>query len=103
MAGCRVDGGARADGLAEAASIGVRGASRLLAARSESRAAQLPRAGYVTGELRKADGLHAHRAVAADGASVFRLVGLPGDRLLRANRAIRHARRFHAPGGSLPP
>ena len=38
--------------------------------------------------------LHARRADAGDGASVRRLVGLPGDRLLRADVALRHARRL---------
>ena len=39
-------------------------------------------------------GLHARRVDARDGASVQRLVGLPGERLLRADFALRHARRF---------
>ena len=38
--------------------------------------------------------LHARRADAGDGAPVRRLVGLPGDRLLRADLALRHARRL---------
>ena len=37
-------------------------------------------------------GLHPHRAAAGDGAPVQRLVGLPGDGLLRADAALRHAR-----------
>ena len=38
--------------------------------------------------------LHARRAAAGDGAPVQRLLGLPGDRLLRADVALRHARRL---------
>ena len=39
-------------------------------------------------------GLHPHRAAAGDGAPVHRLVGLPGDGLLRADAALRLARRL---------
>ena len=53
-------------------------------------------------EYVKRDGLHAHRAAAHHGASVFRVVGLPGDRLLRAHFALRHARRFQVLRGPLP-
>ena len=41
-------------------------------------------------------GLHPRRAAAGDGAPVRRLVGLPGDRLLRADAALRLARRLQA-------
>ena len=50
-------------------------------------------------------GLHARRADAGDGAPLRRLVGLPGDELLRADLALRHAgrlplpRRLAAPAG----
>ena len=40
-------------------------------------------------------GLHARRADADHRASVLRLVGLPDDRLLRADRALRHAAGSH--------
>ena len=46
--------------------------------------------------LREGDGLHAHRAAAGDGASVLRVVGLSGDRLLRADQPLRPARRLQA-------
>ncbi len=36
-------------------------------------------------------GLHARRAAAGHGAPVLRLVGLPDDRLLRADQPLRHA------------
>ena len=41
--------------------------------------------------------LHARRADADHRASVLRLVGLPDHRLLRADRALRHAAGLHAP------
>ena len=44
--------------------------------------------------LRARHGLHAHRAAAGDGAPVHRLVGLPGDRLLRADAALRRPGRL---------
>ena len=44
----------------------------------------------------KRHGLHPHRAAAGDGAPVQRLVGLPGDGLLRPDAALRHARRASA-------
>ena len=44
--------------------------------------------------LREGHGLHAHRAAAGDGASVHRLVGLSGDRVLRADQPLRHAGGF---------
>ena len=49
------------------------------------------------GRLRGGDGLHPRRAAAGDGAPVLRLVGLPGHRLLRAHRALRHAAGPHVP------
>ena len=42
-------------------------------------------------------GLHARRAAAGHRASVLRLVGLPDDRLLRADGALRHAAGLHVP------
>ena len=56
--------------------------------------ADLPRARRRARRLRRRPRLHARRADAGDGASVLRLVGLPGDRLLRADVALRHARRL---------
>ena len=41
--------------------------------------------------------LHARRAAAGDGAPVLRLVGLPDDRLLRADQPLRHAAGLHVP------
>ena len=56
--------------------------------------AHLPRAGARARRLRDRTRLHARRADARDGASVQRLVGLPGERLLRAHLAFRHAGRL---------
>ena len=55
-------------------------------------AAQLPRARRrSSAEYVQRHGLHARRAAAGHGAPVRRLVGLPGDGLLRAHAALRHA------------
>ncbi len=74
----------------------LRGASRLLDARPRrgQPLADLSRAGRQAGRLRPRHGLHARRVSAGDGASVLRLVGLPDHRILRAQRALRHARRI---------
>ena len=62
---------------------------------AEATAAELPRARRRARRLRRRDlGLHPRRAAAGDGAPVRRLVGLPGDGLLRADAALRHARRL---------
>ena len=68
--------------------VDLRGPPRLVAAEPArgQPLAHLPRAGRRAGRLRERHGLHAHRAAAGDGAPVHRLVGLPGDRLLRARR-----------------
>src|SRR5436305_9516773 len=47
--------------------------------------------------------LHPCGAAAGDGASLLRLVGLPGDRLLRAHVALRHTRRLPRPRRPPPP
>ena len=60
----------------------------------DNRAADLRRAGRRARGLRHRHGLHPRRAAAGDGAPVQRLVGLPGDRLLRAHAALRLARRL---------
>ena len=49
--------------------------------------AELPRARRRARRLRRRHGLHPRRAAAGDGAPVRRLLGLPGDRLLRADPA----------------
>ena len=94
VAGRGVDGGARQDRLAEVADLDLRGAPGIVDARPAGAAAHLSRDGGEAGGVRQADGLHAHRAAAHHGASVLRLVGLPGDRLFRADLALRHARRL---------
>ena len=86
---------ARQDRLAEVADVGLRSAPGIAgcAGRRASRS-PIARLAVKLVRVREADGLHAHRAAAHHGASVLRLVGLPGDRLLRAHLALRHARRF---------
>ena len=53
-------------------------------------------------EYALAHGLHASGAAARHGASVLRVVGLSGDRLLRAHLALRHAGRLPLLRRSLP-
>ena len=53
--------------------------------------------------VREGDGLHAHRAAAGDGASVLRVVGLPGDRVLRADQPLRPAGGLQGVRRRLPP
>ena len=85
--------------------VGLRGPPRLVAAqpaRGQS-PAELPRARGRARRLRLRPRLHARRAAAGDGASLLRLLGLPGDRLLRADLALRHARRLPPPRRPPPP
>ena len=83
-------------GAARRADVDLRGPPRLVAAEPArgQPLAHLPRAGRRAVRLRARHGLHAHRAAAGDGAPVRRLVGLPGDRLLRAHAALRLAGRL---------
>ena len=94
---------AGAEPVAEAADVDLRGAPGQLAARAGGAAAHLSRDGRRARALREGDGLHAHRAAAGDGASVHRLVGLSGDRLLRADQPLRHAGGFQGVRRRLPP
>ena len=59
-----------------------------------NRVADVSRDRAAARRAREAARLHARRAAAGDGASVLRLVGIPGQRLLRADVALRHAGRF---------
>ena len=52
------------------------------------------RTGVEAGGLRQDHGLHAHRIAAADGASVFRFVGLPGGRAIMRRRRASARRRI---------
>ena len=63
----------------------------------------LRRAGRPAHPLRQGDGLYAHRAAAGDGASVLRLLGISGHRVLRADRAIRHAAGIQGIRRRVPP
>ena len=81
------------------AGLDLRGPPRLVAAQPARRqpTAHVPRARRRARRLRGRPRLHARRAAAGDGAPVLRLVGLPGDRLLRPDLALRHARRLPRP------
>ena len=89
--------------LAAPADVGVRSASRQLAALARRPPAHLSRDGGAARALREGHGLHARRAAAGDGASVHRLVGLPGDRLLRADQPLRHAGGLQVPRRRVSP
>ena len=70
------------------ADVRLRGPPRLLAAEPAGGQplADVPRARRRARRLRRRPRLHARRADAGDGAPVQRLVGLPGDLVLRARR-----------------
>ena len=81
----------RAGAAAARADLDLRGPPRLVAAqpaRGQPRA-DLPRAGRRAGPVRQRARLHAHRAAAGHGPPVQRLVGLPGDLVLRPDARLR--------------
>ncbi len=95
MGGRGVARGAPRELRARGPDLDLRGPPRLLApepARGQP-LADVRRAGRRARRLRARHGLHAYRAAAGDGAPVQRLVGLPGDRLLRPDPALRIAGR----------
>ena len=81
--------GAAGPGSARAPGVDVRGARLVLAP-----GARLARARRAARPVRQGSGLHPRRADARDAASVRGLLGLPGDRLLRAAVDARHAGRL---------
>ena len=94
----RVDGARARAQRARRADVDLRGAPRLVAPRRRRRASSATaRSPQPLAEYVQRHGLHARRADAGHGASVLRLVGLPDHRLLRADRALRHAAGFHVP------
>src|SRR6202000_2324643 len=77
------------------ADVDLRGAPRLVAAElagGQSNAVLRGARRRAVG-VRAPPGLHARGAVTGDGSPVHRLVGLPGDRVLRPDAALRLARR----------
>src|SRR5215213_1823522 len=99
MARRRVAGGARRRKcLARSAAEYLRSAPRVVGAgpRGGQPVPELSRARRAARALREGAGLHAYRAAAGDGASLLGVVGLPGARLLRADGALRSARRLQA-------
>ena len=83
--------------------LDLRSAPGLVAARGGRPRPQLPRPGRAPGVALPHHGLHARRADAHRRASVLRLLGLPGHRLLRAHRALRHAAGPDGAGGHAAP
>ena len=102
----RVDAPARRAAVHDLADVHLRGPPRLLAPRAGRGEPfpDVPRDRAPSRRVRPRDGLHARRASAGHGASLRRLVGLPGHGLLRADLPLRHApglhvsRRHAAPG-----
>ncbi len=89
---------------ARRADVDLRGAPGLVAPRaSDAHARATARSPQPLAEYVARDGLHARRADADHRASVLRLVGLPDHRLLRADRALRHAAGLHVPGRHAAP
>ena len=84
----RLDDHARLGTAAVRPDVGVRAAPRVVATRSV-----LPRRGRAADRVRHRAGLHARRVHAARRAPVRRLLGLPGDRLLRSDEPLRAPRR----------
>ena len=78
------------------ADVRLRGAPRLVAAQPAGGQplADVPRARRRAVGVRRRPRLHARRAAAGDGAPVQRLVGLPGDVVLRPDADVRLARRL---------
>ena len=93
----RLDAGAPREQRARGAPVDLRGAPRVVDARAggEEPLAHLSRARGQAGGARHGLRLHAHRAHAGRRAPVLSVVGLPGDGLLRADLALRHARGLH--------
>ena len=89
----------------DAADGRLRGAPRILGADSRGQRALplVPRARRDPHSVRQGDGLHPHRAAAGDGAPVLGVVGLSGDRLLRADQPLRVAGRLPRVRRCLPP
>ena len=69
----------------------LRAAPGLVAAHAGRSQPLVPRARGRAAGVRRGPGLHARGAPARHGAPVLRLVGLPDDRLLRADQPLRHA------------
>ena len=89
--------------LAQSADGDLRSAPRIVGARPGGTRpfADLSRDGRAAHPLREGDGLHAHRAAAGDGASVLRVLGVPGHRA-SSRRARATARRTTSRRSSTP-
>src|SRR5258707_11843637 len=79
--------------------VGLRSPPRVVDASSGGAkpVADLSRAWAPTGRLRQPDGLHTRGVPAGDGAPVLWLVGIPGDRVLRADQPLWNSAGLHVP------
>src|SRR5207244_8992377 len=82
---------AAAEQVVRASDDDLRGASRIVGprARGGQSLPLVPRAGAPPRAVREGSRLHAYRAAAGDGASIFGIVGLSGPRFLRADHTLR--------------
>ena len=99
-----LDDGTGGAPVCEVPPVDLRGPPRILAedgARGFP-VAHVPRDRAASGRLRPRDGLHARRDHARHGAPLLRLVGIPGDGLLRAHQPVRHAAGLHVPRRHAP-
>ena len=76
------------------ADVDLRGPSRFLATKGRQRLAQLSRARRNAAALCARPRLHAYRVAADQRASIRRFMGLPADRIVRADQPFRPAGRF---------
>ena len=72
----------------------LRSSPRVLAPQGRRQLPELPGPRGRACRLRRRDGFHAHRVAARHRAPVRRILGLPADRHVCADAALRHARRF---------
>ncbi len=95
LGGRRLARAAAGEAPARRAALDLRGPPRVVAAKPARGQPEplLPRARRRARRLRRRPRLHPRRAAARDGAPVRGVVGLPGERLLRADLPARHARR----------
>ena len=98
-----VDGGPRCDRRPGCADLDLRGAPRVVGSAPHARTAVRPlrRARRSAGRARAGPRLHPCGAASGHGAPVLRIVGLPVDRVLRADGALRNA--APADGADRPP
>src|SRR5689334_11598358 len=87
-----------AAGYVAVATEHLRDPHRFMAEEVDGRIAGLSGDGGASGEICEGDGIHARGILARGRARVLSIVGIPGDRVLRADEPVRDAGRFSIPG-----